>query len=292
DSAAPSPAAAPESQPLPKEAPNAAPAQQPAPQGQQAPAAPEPARPAPSKGAPVRGETVAEAAQATPAPKASRAEALERARALLSQGGKAPGGLGNIESLSAQHLKDKGVEALWKHKNPALARALFEASGNGQARQALAFMDKHGMGLPKGGASAAMAEAASAPKPATPAPAAAPLEKGPGTGPRVAAKCTMTYPPMEGLTLECEVKNPTMYSGDRIDVVDATNRPDTRGKLTQIFYKAESKLRTLAEAISTNAFLKGRVAPVFVAADPGIQEYIQKGYVTPPNRSDVNLAVK
>ncbi len=267
--------------------PSSAPVVAQASQPQSAPAEFAPASPAKPATPPASAPPETSPPPAKPSAPVRSVNPLDRARELIAQTNpKGAAKFGDLETMTPQQLKDAGVKALWQQKNPALARALFEASGNGQARQALAFMDKHSMGLPKGGTAAATAEASPL------KPAAAPVEKGPGTRPHVAAKCAMTYPPMEGLTFECDVKKPTMYPGDRIDVVDATNRPATRGKLTQIFYEGTSKLRTLAEAISTNSFLKGRVAPVFIAADPGIQEYIEKGYVTHPNKGEVNLALK
>lgn len=251
-------AAAPASAPLAADSPASAPRNAP-PTAPVKPAAPVSADPVPSK------------PQAPPPPQPpatpNKSVPMERLRTLLAEpGAKAPRGLDRLETLSAQQLKDKGVEALWKHKNPALARALFEASGNTQARQALNFMNAHGMGLPKG---AAVAEGLSKPAPGL-------VEKGPGLKARLAAACTMPRTPMEGLELACDLKNPTMYPGDHIDVTDK------KGKLTQIFYEGASKLRrSVAEAISTTSFLTERVAPVILREDPGIRAYINRIPVRP-----------
>lgn len=213
-----------------------------------------------------------------PAPMPGKAP-LERIQTLTAGADAA-----RFEGMTSQQLKDEGVRLLWGKgvpKNPELARALFEtsaASGNRQAVEALAFMDKHGMALPAATGTGAV------PAPAAPTAPAAPASPGQTRLPKgiLAARCDVTRPAMEGLTLTCDVKSPTMLPGDRIEVTN-------KGRLTRIFYEGVTALREAANRISTGAFMTGRVAPVMLAQDPDLVALIEEHRHKIPAKPDLAL---
>lgn len=231
--------------------------------------APRPVAPAPEPATRPQIQQQVPAEPAAPAPSAPKTDPFRHARTLIAASD--ANEIARFEQMTPQQLKDEGVKLLWGKgvpKNPELARALFEtsaATGNRQAIEALSFMDKHGMGLP----TQTGTPPASTPAPAGPAQAApprgAPLPKG-----TLAASCTVERPAMEGLELKCDVKHPTMYPGDRIDVTGKD------GKLTKIFYQASDSIRKLANAISTGSFLTGRVAPVVMSQDQDLLAWLEK----------------
>ncbi|MCB9979008.1 MAG: hypothetical protein H6862_05345 [Rhodospirillales bacterium] len=230
--------------------------------------APRPAAPAPEPAAPSQIQNQAPA-EPTPAPPAPKSDPFRHARTLIAASD--ANEIARFEKMTPQQLKDEGVKLLWGKgvpKNPELARALFEtsaATGNQQAIDALSFMDKHGMGLPTQTGTPSTSTPAPASPTQTASPRPEPLPKG-----TLAARCTVERPAMEGLELKCDVKQPTMYPGDRIDVAGKD------GKLTKIFYQASDSLRKLTNAISTGSFLTGRVAPVVMSQDQDLLAWLEK----------------